>query len=136
MKRCLGVDGIAVFNTFADLDFPRAYAHFLTTLRSELPFIALYRPDYGIATHINSFVVASSKTLPAPASVDLAHVPQRHFFALSTLLRTPRPLDQHLLAQGRVITDASNPVAMDLAESQLINRRYVIDALPAAFFVN
>ena len=136
LKRCLGVDGIAVFNTFADLDFPRAYAHFLTTLRSELPFIALYRPDYGIATHINSFVVASSKTLPAPASVDLAHVPQRHFFALSTLLRTPRPLDQHLLAQGRVITDASNPVATDLAVSQLINRRYIIDALPAAFFVN
>jgi hypothetical protein len=25
---------------------------------------------------------------------------------------------------------------MDLADSQMTNRRYVIDALPAAFFVN
>jgi len=125
-----------VFNTFADLDHPRAYAHFLTTLRSELPFIMLYRPDYGIATHINSFVVAGSKALPTPMSVDLADVPSRHVFTLSAMLRNPRPLDQQLLEHGRVITDADNPVAMDLAESQLVNRRYVIEALPAAFFVN
>ena len=48
MKRCLAAGGVAVFNTFADLDEPRPYAHFLTTLRSELPFIVLYRPDYGL----------------------------------------------------------------------------------------
>ncbi len=136
LKRCLGTDGIAVFNTFADLDYPRAYAHFLTTLRAELPFIVLYRPDYGIAKHINSFVVAGGKTLPAPAGVDLAHVPPRHFYTLSTMLMNPRPLDQQLLEHGRVITDAGNPAAADFAASQLINRRYVIDALPAAFFVN
>jgi hypothetical protein len=29
-----------------------------------------------------------------------------------------------------------NAVATDFAASQLINRRYVIEALPAAFFVN
>ena len=45
-------------------------------------------------------------------------------------------LDQRLLAYGRAITDANNPVAMDLAASQLLNRRYVVEALPAAFFVN
>jgi len=136
LKRCLGTNGVAVFNTFADLDHPRAYAHFLTTLRSELPFIVLYRPDYGIAAHINSFVVAGGNALPAPAGADLAHVPPRHFFTLSAMLRDPIPLDQQLLAHGRVITDANNPVAMDLARSQMINRRYVIEALPAAFFVN
>jgi spermidine synthase len=136
LKHCLGADGIAVFNTFADLDHPRAYAHFLTTLKSELPFITLYRPDYGIAQHINSFVVASGAPLPAPAGDDLAHVPARHLSVLSEMLRNPIPLDQQLLAHGRVITDADNPVAMDLAASQMINRRYVIEALPAAFFVN
>ena len=52
------------------------------------------------------------------------------------MLRNPHPLDQQLLEHGRVITDASNPVATDLAASQLINRHYIIDALPAAFFVN
>jgi hypothetical protein len=54
----------------------------------------------------------------------------------ATMLRDPRPLDQQLLEHGRVITDAGNPAAADFAASQLINRRYVIDALPAAFFVN
>ena len=44
LKHCLGAHGVAVFNTFADLDHPRAYAHFLTTLKSELPYITLYRP--------------------------------------------------------------------------------------------
>ena len=136
LKRCLRAAGIAVFNTFADLDQPRAYAHFLTTLKTELPFIMLYRPDYGLAQHVNSFVVAGAAPLPAPAGADLAHVPLRHLATLSAMLRNPLPLDQQLLAHGRVITDAGNPAAMDLADSQLINRRYVIEALPAAFFVN
>jgi hypothetical protein len=81
-------------------------------------------------------VVAGSASLPAPAGDDLAHVPARHLPVLSAMLRDPIPLDQQLLAHGRVITDADNPVAMDLAVSQMINRRYVIEALPAAFFVN
>ena len=136
LKRCLNAAGIAVFNSFADLDHPRAYAHFLTTLKSELPFITLYRPDYGLAQHVNSFVVAGSAPLAAPAGADLAHVPLKHLATLAAMLRNPIPLDQQLLAHGRVITDASNPVAMDLADSQLINRRYVVEALPPAFFVN
>ena len=136
LKHCLGPDGIAVFNTFADLDRPLAYAHFLTTLRAELPFVVLYRPDYGIAAHINSFVVASPAPLPTPVGADLGSVPPRHLHTLEEMLGNPQPLDQQLLAGGRVITDASNPAAMDFAESQLVNRRYVIEALPAAFFVN
>jgi spermidine synthase len=136
LKRCLGERGIAVFNTFADLDQPRAYAHFLTTLKTELPYITLYRPDYGLALHINSFVVAAASPLPAPLGDDVDHVPQRHRQTLSAMLRNPLPLEQRLLAHGRVITDADNPVAMDLADSQLINRRYVVEALPPAFFLN
>ena len=135
LKRCLGADGVGVFNTFADLNQPRAYAHFLTTLRSELPYIMLYRPDYA-STHINGFVVASGKPLPSPAGVDLRHVPPRHFDALSAMLRAPLPLDQQLLERGLVITDARNTVSKDIATIQLIYRRYVVDALPAAFLVN
>jgi spermidine synthase len=136
LKRCLASGGVAVFNTFADLDQPRPYAHFLTTLRTELPFIVLYRPDYGLASHVNSFVVAAAQPLAAPAGADISHVPARHFDVLMAMLREPRPLDQQLLREGRVITDANNPVAADMASSQLVNRRYVIEALPAAFFVN
>lgn len=136
LKRCLAPDAIAVFNTFADLDDPRAYAHLLTTLRTELPFIVLYRPDYGLSRHINSFIVAAAKPLPAPASVELSHVPSRYFDTLSTMLRDPRPLDQQLLEHGQVITDARNTVADDIAVSQIIHRRAVVGVLPAAFFVN
>jgi len=136
LKHCLAAGGVAVFNTFADLDRPRPYAHFLTTLRTELPFVVLYRPDYGLASHINSFVVAAAAPLPAPAGADISHVPARHFDVLGAMLRTPRPLDEQLLRDGRVITDANNPVAADMASSQLVNRRYVVEALPAAFFVN
>ena len=136
LKRCLAAGGVAVFNTFADLDQPRPYAHFLTTLRTELPFIVLYRPDYGLATHVNSFVVAAAQPLPAPSGSDISHAPARHFDVLNAMLREPHPLDQQLLRDGLVITDANNPVAADMAASQLINRRYVVEALPAAFFVN
>ncbi len=136
LKRCLGTNGIAVFNTFADLDQPRAYAHFLTTLKSELPFVTLYRPNYGLAAHINSFIVAGAAALPSPAGDDLNHVPPRHVPTVRAMLHNPIALDQRLLAHGRMITDANNPVAMDLAKSQLVNRRYVVEALPAAFFVN
>ena len=136
LKRCLAPGGVAVFNTFADLDDPRPYAHFLTTLRTELPYIVLYRPDYGMATHVNSFVVAGVTPLSAPAGADISQVPAKHFDTLAAMLREPRPLDQQLLRDGRVITDAINPVAADMASSQLVNRRYVIEALPPAFFVN
>ena len=137
LKRCLGPDGIAVFNTFADLDHPRVYAHFLTTLRAEFPFIVLYRPDYGpAARHLNSFVVAGAKPLPTPAGVEMQHVPSRHSDTLQAMLRAPRPLDQQLLESGRVITDSRNTVTDDLAESQLVHRRSVLQSLPAAFLLN
>ena len=120
-----------------DLDYPRVYAHFLTTLRAEFPFIVLYRPDYGpAARHLNSFVVAGAKPLPTPAGVEMQHVPSRHSDTLAAMLRAPRPLDQQLLESGRVITDSRNTVTDDLAASQLIHRRNVLQALPAAFLLN
>ncbi|HEV7819693.1 MAG TPA: hypothetical protein VGO84_00840, partial [Burkholderiales bacterium] len=82
------------------------------------------------------FIVAGAAALPSPAGDDLRHVPARHQQTVAAMMQNPIALDQHLLQNGRAITDASNPVAMDLANSQLINRRYVVEALPAAFFVN
>ncbi len=97
----------------------------------------LYRPDYGPAnTHINSFIVASSKPLPPPASVDLRNVPTRHFQVLSNMLHDPLPLDKELLEHGLVITDARNTVSKDIATSQMIHRRQVVESVPAAFLVN
>ena len=68
--------------------------------------------------------------------VDLGGMPSRHAETVAYMLRNPRPLDNELLAGGRVITDAINPAADDLASAQMANRKYSIEALPAAFFVN
>ena len=97
----------------------------------------IYRPDYGpAARYLNSFVVASAKPLPTPTGVEMQQVPSRHSDTLQAMLRAPRPLDQQLLESGRVITDSRNTVTDDLAESQLVHRRSVLQSLPAAFLLN
>ena len=45
-------------------------------------------------------------------------------------------LGQRVLAGGQIITDANNPVSRDFAETEMVNRRYVVEALPGAFFMN
>jgi spermidine synthase len=136
LKRCLAPDGIAVFNTFADLQHPEAYAHLLVTLRAELPNIVLYRPDWPGSVHVNSFIVASAVALPAPREPALDHVPPQHSAALAAMLARPQALHRGLLKDGEVITDARNRALHDIARSQMIYRQSVVRSLPAAFFVN
>ena len=135
LRTCLAEGGVAVFNTFADLSRPVAYAHFLVTLRAELPHLALYRP-LGHGTHINSFVVAAAQPLRAPAKVTFDHVPQRHEQRLWTMLSAPVPLAAALFEGGRVISDAANPAAHDLAQMQMEYRRSVVQGAPGAMLVN
>lgn len=136
LKHCLAPRGVAVFNTFADLERPRVYAHFLATLKSELPHIALYRPDWRDAVHINSFVVAAVEPLPPAQRVTLDSVPAQHERALWEMLARPRSLDAELLAGGRIVTDARNFAAHDSAQSQLAYRRFVVEAVPPALLLN
>lgn len=136
LKRCLTPNGIAVFNTFADLERPETYAHFLVTLRSELPHLALYRPNWPMAVHINSFVVASAAELPAPSHVTFDYVPERHEQTLWDMLAKPVALTPELFAGGRVMTDARNAAAYDLAMASVIYRRAVVENMPAAFLLN
>jgi len=136
LKRCLAPGGIAVFNTFADLERPAPYAHLLATLRAELPYIALYRPDWPGALHINSFIVAGANALPDPVDIKLDYVPPQHAESLGAMLAQPRVLDRGLLKDGEIVTDARNRAVHDIAHSQMIYRRAVVEALPAAFLVN
>jgi len=136
MRRCLDPGGIAIFNTFADLDRPIAYAHFLTTLRAELPYVTLYRPNWPDAAHLNSFVVAGLSPLPEPQKVTLDYVPPRHSEALTAMLARPQALHHDLLDHGEIVTDAYNRAVHDMAEAQLTYRQDVVRALPAAFLVN
>ena len=135
LRTCLGDRGVALFNTFADLTQPVTYAHFLATLRSELPHLALYRPQ-TTGTHVNSFIVAAAQPLAQPAQVTFDHVPQRHERALWNMLAAPLPLTPALFAGGRIVTDAVNPAAHDFARMQMFYRRDVVQGAPAALLVN
>ncbi|MBI3043645.1 MAG: fused MFS/spermidine synthase [Betaproteobacteria bacterium] len=136
LKRCLGPGGVAVFNTFADLEHPAAYAHLLATLLTELPYIALYRPERPGQAHINSFIVAGVAALPEPQPVKLDYVPPQHAETLDDMMTRPLTLNRGLLEDGEIVTDARNRAVHDVAESQLIYRRAVVESLPPAFLVN
>jgi spermidine synthase len=135
LRACLAARGVAVFNTFADLEHPVSYAHFLATLRAEFGFVTVYREDDPGARHVNSFVVAAVSA-PAPTVAQLRNVPARYAEELAAMLRAPRQLDPALLAGGLVITDARGSGAADLARAQMGYRRQVARDLPAAFLVN
>jgi predicted membrane-bound spermidine synthase len=136
LKHCLADGGVAVFNTFADLERPASYAHFLATLHTELPALTLYRPDWGNAVRLNSFVVAGAHALPAPAKVTLEYVPPRHSDTLWEMLAHPHPVTDDVMAGGRVVTDAVNAGAHDFAMAQLGYRRAVVEAMPPALLLN
>lgn len=136
LGRCLGERGIAVFNTFADLEDNASYAHLLATLKSELPHLAMYRPDAMGMSHSNSFIVASRAPLPAPVRVTMDDMPQRHERTLWDMLAAPVALTPAHFAHGKIITDAHNRAALDLARTQRDYRQTVVGNTPAAFLVN
>ncbi len=136
LGRCLKPGGVAVFNTFANLDDPRGYAHLLKTLLSELPHAALYRPEWPGARSINSFLVAAPAPLPAPQRVTIADVPARHSSELWDMLAKPRPVGVDLIATGKIIYDAWNAAALDMAASQAAFRQGVLQTAPPALLLN
>ncbi len=135
LKHCLAAGGVAVFNTFADLDRPSSYAHLLVTLRGELPHLALYRPAI-FSAHVNSFIVAGTRPLPAAAKVIMDYVPPQHETTLWDMLAKPTELTAKLFEGGKLISDAWNPAAFELAASQMIYRQSVVEGMPAAFLLN
>jgi len=136
LKNCLGEKGIAVFNTFADLEQPAAYAHLLVTLQSELPHLVLYRPDLPGVTQVNSFIVAGATALTPPAKVTMDYVPGQHQANLWAMLARPLATTGSLTAGGRILTDARNAATHDMARAQLDYRRSVVANMPRGFLLN
>jgi len=136
LRGCLKPDGVAVFNTFVDLDRPTVYAHFLVTLHSELPEIVVYRPDAAGSRHLNSFVVASAAHLTPPTAVPVRDVPARHASTLRSMLDQPNKLDSDTLRRGSIVTDARNLISLDIADAQMSYRRLVVENVPPAFLLN
>lgn len=137
LRRCLGDGGIAVFNTFADLHDSVSYAHLLVTLRAALPHLALFRPLTALgATHSNSFIVASASALPAQARVIVDNMPARHETTLWDMLAAPLPLIPALFEGGKIITDARNRGALDMARVQRGYRQVTVEHVPPQFLLN
>jgi spermidine synthase len=136
LRGCLEPGGVAVFNTFADLEHPAAYAHLLATLRAEMPYIVVYRPQWPGAVQINSFLVAAVNPLPTPGRVDPGNVPLRHEAELAAMLERPQPLTRELLGLGEIVTDAHSAATYDIAQSQIEYRRSIVRSVPKAFLVN
>jgi len=136
LRHCLARHGVAVFNSFADLQHPRSYAHFLATLATELPSVMVYRLDDKNTMQVNSFVIAAAEPLANPVAVDLADTPLEISDKLTAILRNPRPLDQALLDGGRVMSDARNPVSGDIARAQLRYRQRLVREMPAAYLLD
>jgi spermidine synthase len=136
VARCLREGGVAVFNTFADLDRPGVYGDFLATLGMEFPHATVYRPDPSGSRHVNSFVVASATPLASPAFTSTLEVPGRHAGALREMLGRPMGPDALRAGRGQVVTDARNSGTLDIAAAQLAYRRLVIETVPPAFLVN
>ena len=136
LRTCLAAGGIAVFNTFADLKQPVTYAHLLTTIKTELPHIALYRPLVPGASHVNSFVIASAQPLASPGKVTFDDVPPMHQSALWAMLSAPMPLTPELFAGGRVVTDTDSAAAHDYARMQVTYRKSVVKGVPPAMLMN
>lgn len=133
MRGCTSPTGVAILNTFADRQFRRPYAHLLATLRAAMPALVLYRTNYAGVVHVNSFLVAATDRLPAAVKVGLEGVPTTLAPALADMLAHPHPPDANILGNSHVITDAHNPVSLDMAKGQARYRAAVIDAVPAAF---
>jgi spermidine synthase len=136
LKGCLAPGGVAVFNTFADLERPEGYAHLLMTLRAELSHIVLYRPQWAGATQLNSFLVAAATSLEAPERVHLDNIPAGHARSLASMLERPQPLTRELLEAGRIVTDAGSAGADATARAQLAYRKAIVQSVPKAFLVN
>jgi spermidine synthase len=136
LRQCLKPGGIAVFNTFADLAAPRAYAHLLATLTAELPHALMFRPDWAGAHLTNSFIVAGAAPLPAPQRITLREVPERHGPTLWDMLAKPRTVDAALTVGGTIIYDAWNAATLDIAATEAAFRKGVLEQTPSAMLLN
>ena len=137
LKGCLAPGGIAVFNTFADLERPQVYAHLLTTLRAELPHIVALPAAMGGRDADEQLPRRRrGSRCPRPSACSSTTCPPRHEAALADMLERPLPLTRELLEAGRIVTDAGSTAAYVIARAQLAYRKAIVEAVPKAFLVN
>ena len=66
----------------------------------------------------------------------MGDVPERHSSTLWDMLANPRNVGPDLLAGGKIIHDAWNAAALDIAASQSEFRQSVLEAAPPALLMN
>lgn len=133
LGRCLKPGGVVVFNSFADLDRPAGYRHFLATAKAEFAEVLLFRRP-GYEGFVNSFVVAAQQ--PLPLRVALALPANRLGEELRAVLGSPVRVDARVTQGAAPITDERNFLGHANAASYMAYRRSTLDLLPANFLVN
>jgi predicted membrane-bound spermidine synthase len=136
LRLCLKTGGAAVFNTFADMGNPQAYAHLLATLKAEFATVLMFRGDAPPGAQINSFLLATNGPTATSATLVLPDLPATLDADFRWALGRPRPVDRTLLAGGEVVTDARNILSFANARTYLSYRRSVHGAFPKLFLVN
>lgn len=136
LRLCLRPGGAAVFNTFADMGNPQAYAHLLATLKAEFATVLMFRGDAPLDAQINSFLLATNGPIAASVALALPDLPVALEADFRWALSRPRLIDRALLAGGEVVTDARNFLSLANARTYLSYRQSVHGAFPRSFLVN
>ena len=92
----------------------------------------LTRPD----AQVRHQDVASANALRTPERVTMDYVPPAKETLLWDMLAAPMPLVDKLFEGGKIITDAHNRAALDLAHAQSVYRHSVIGFTPPELLVN
>lgn len=135
LRRCLRPGGVAVFNSFADLDRPAGYRHFLATAKATFADVMLFRrPAYeGL---VNSFVVAGDQPLSDRVAFPLSPSSARFAADLSAIMANGTRVGEAMIRGAQPISDERNFLGHANAASYMAYRRSTLDMLPPGFLVN
>jgi spermidine synthase len=132
---CLRPGGIAVMNSFADLDRPQGFHHLLATARAAFADVLLFRaPAYE--GFLNAFLVAGNQRLDERRPVPLPVASQRYAQQLRSVVGNAARVDERLTRGAQPIRDEWNFLGHANVASHLAYRRSAFDLVPPQFLVN
>jgi predicted membrane-bound spermidine synthase len=132
---CLKPDGVAVMNSFADLDRPLGYRHLLATAKASFADVLLFRRE-AYEGFVNSFLVAAKVRLDERRPIVLPIASQRFAGELQATLGRAVRVDEQATRGATPIRDEMNFLGHANAASYMAYRRSSLDLLPHLFLVN
>jgi predicted membrane-bound spermidine synthase len=132
---CLKPNGVAVMNSFADLDHPTGYRHLLATAKAAFADVLMFRRE-AYEGFANSFLVAANERLDERRPIALPLISQRFAGELQATLGRAVRVDATVTRGAAPIRDEMNFLGHANAVSYMTYRRSSLDLLPRLFLVN